>query len=176
VIVTGASHTGKTSVAEAILRMAGAPAAFLSVDEVLANTLVQPSGSIWEGIPLAYALLGPQLETLLDRSWFVVFESTFTLVPEDAPAEFHSEELTSLLTAAEQRGAPSLLVQLNAGRKQVTERAGSTRRLPPEIVTRTLELHQEADLPATTVRLDSTAENPDELALRLLARLDPPST
>src|SRR4051812_33086856 len=80
-ILTGASHTGKTSVAQELLRLCPPPTAYLGVDKTLRTVLVHPPGDSWAQIPLAYRLLHAQAELLLDQRWFVIFESTFTYVP-----------------------------------------------------------------------------------------------
>lgn len=175
-IVTGASHTGKTTVAEAVLEATPPPAALLSVDNILAEEIVRPTGDIWAEIPLAYELLATQLETLLDRSWFVAVESTFTYVPERGEAEFHAGQLERLIAAARDRGAPWLLVQLLADDGITTTRANETGRLAPEIVARTAELHRAATLPEPSLRLDTSGESPDAVARRVLAMLAGPST
>lgn len=171
-ILTGASHTGKTSVAEEILGIVRAPAAFLSVDEVLFKTLARPSGDAWAEIPLAYELLRPQVKTLLGEGWFVIFESTFTYVPESGPPEFHEEALRQLVAVAEQGRIPWTLVQLSAAESEVASRAADTGRLPHEIVSRTVDLHEVAALPGEPLRLDSTSRPPAELASRALAAFD----
>lgn len=170
-ILTGASHTGKTSVAEEILREAGAPTAFLSVDDVLARTLINPPGDAWAQIPLAYELLLPQAETLLESGWFVLFESTFTLVPETGVPEFHGNVLDQLIAVANRSRAPWIVVQLNAGADQATARAADTGRLDPEIVAETARLHEKAVLPNESIRLNSNTSSQDELARRALAAI-----
>jgi chloramphenicol 3-O-phosphotransferase len=169
--LTGASHTGKTSVAEAVLRLAGPPAAFLSVDDELANTLVRPIHDGWAEIPLAYELLAPQVEILLERGWFVVLESTFTYVPPNGSPEFHADALAQLIEPAERRGIPLLLVQLVADEDVARSRAHRTGRLAPDIVARTTELHSQATLPDPFFRLDVADTTPDELARRVLGEV-----
>lgn len=170
-ILTGASHTGKTTVAQAILDRVGGPAAFLSVDDVLANTIARPPASIWAQIPLAYELLSAQLETLLGRGWFVVLESTFTYVPDDGEPEFHAAQLKQMVEIAQRQTAPWLLVQLRAGADVARARASQTRRLAADIVDRTAELHRSAELPEPSQRLETDGQTPDELALRVLTEL-----
>lgn len=170
-ILTGASHTGKTTVAQAVLDLAGAPAAFLSVDDILANTIARPPESIWAQIPLAYELLSPQVEKLLDRSWFVVVESTFTYVPETGEPEFHAEALQRLIDMAARQDIPWLLVQLVTGGDVARARADLTGRLHPDIVDRTAELHEAASLPEATLRLHPVGETPVELAGLVLGEL-----
>jgi len=89
IVLTGASHTGKSSVAAEILRLASPPVAFLGIDSTLDHTLVRPEGGRWEEIPLAYELNREQIAPLLRQGWTVVFESTFTYVPAAGPPEFH---------------------------------------------------------------------------------------
>ncbi|HEX6687065.1 MAG TPA: AAA family ATPase [Solirubrobacterales bacterium] len=171
-VLTGASHTGKTSVARAVLDAAGPPAAFLSVDDVLATTIARPPGDAWAEIPLAYELLLPQVEKLLEKGWFVTLESTFTYVPELGAPEFHSDALQQLIQTAERHDAPWLLVQLAAGDDVARARADRTGRLDPDVVDRTAELHRAASLPETTLRLDSAERTPAELAELILGELE----
>lgn len=170
-ILTGASHTGKTSVAEEILHRVEVPTAFLGVDDVLTRTLINPLGDIWAQIPLSYELLLPQAETLLKSGWFVLFESTFTLVHEKGPPEFHGNALGRLIAVADRCHAPWIVVQLKAGADQATSRAANTGRLSPEVVAETVRLHEEADLPSGSVSLSSNTSSRDELAQRALAAI-----
>jgi predicted kinase len=167
-VLTGASHTGKTSVAREILRLIPPPAAFLSVDDTLSTVLVRSPGDAWAQIPLAYELLASQAETLLDRGWFLVFESTFTYVPRSASPEFHDEELNRLIDIAERRGTPWALAQLSATDDEIASRAEDTQRLPREVVAHTTALHESAQLPGKALRLDSSVEPPSALAQRVL--------
>jgi autotransporter-associated beta strand protein len=171
-ILTGASHTGKTTVASGVLKAVPPPAAFLSVDEVLQRTLRRVPGEIWSGIPLAYELIGAQLGILLDRGWFVVVESTFTYVPARGDGEFHSEALESLLAEAGSRDAPVLLVQLTAPENVVLERAEQTGRLDPSIVSATVALHGSATFPLSPEAIDTTALDAEESVARILDRLE----
>lgn len=133
--------------------------------------LAAPPGDPWEQIPLAYELLLPQAETLLDRRWLVIFESTFTYVPESGSAEFHARELEDLVCIAERRRVPCAVAQLNASDEDIASRANDTGRLPSRIVAETASLHETAALPGTAIRLDSTAGTPEELARRSLVFL-----
>lgn len=170
-ILTGASHTGKTSVAREVLRLLPAPAAFLSVDETIHTALVRPPGDPWAQIPLAYELLRLQAEALLDRGWLVVFESTFTYVPASGRPQFHGDELERLIGVAKDRKVPWTVAQLGASPDELGSRVAETNRLPRSVVDRTAELHGAAALPETTLRLDSGAEAPQELARRITAEL-----
>jgi len=171
-VLTGASHTGKTSVAREVLRLASPPAALLSVDEALHTVLVRPPGDLWAQIPLAYELLRLQAEALLDHGWLVVFESTFTYVPASGIAEFHGEELSRLIKVAEDQEVPWAVTQLRTSQEELDSRAAGTNRLPAGVVVQTAELHDVAALPETTLRLDSSADPPPKLARRLLEALD----
>lgn len=170
-ILTGASHTGKTTVAKAILEMSPAPAAYLGVDDVLESTITKPGGSVWAEIPLAYALLEPQVATLLSRGWLVVLESTFTYVPGDAEPQFHSAELKRMIEIAESQRAPWLLVQLTVADDVAGDRAERGGRLSREIVERTHALHRSAALPEGVRRLDTGRRNAEDLARIVLAEL-----
>ncbi|HEU5253426.1 MAG TPA: AAA family ATPase [Solirubrobacterales bacterium] len=167
-ILTGASHTGKTSVARSILDLKGSPAALLGVDQTLEHTLVRPPGDRWNEIPLAYELISLQTEALLRAGWFIVLESTFTHVPEEGPPEFHGGEIERLVEIALAAGAPWSIVQLNAAESTVIERAEASCRLPLAIVTKTIALHRGAAMPAGTIQLQ-TESNPRQLAQSILA-------
>ena len=168
-ILTGASHTGKTSVAKAILDLKGPPAALLSVDQTLEHTLVRPPGDRWSEIPLAYRLLRLQAEALLEADWFVVLESTFTYVPGTGPPEFHAEEVERFADLALAAGAPLSLVQLSASEATVFKRAEATRRLPLDVVAATHALHDLAAMPHQVIQVETDASGPEDLARRVLA-------
>lgn len=170
-ILTGASHTGKTSVARSILDLKGPPAALLGVDQVLEHTLVRPRDDRWREIPLAYELLRPQVAALLRADWFVVFESTFTYVPDAGRAEFHGGEIERLAEIARSAGAPLSIVQLRASETNVIQRAESTGRLPTTIVAETLTLHDAAAMPEQTIQVETDASDPGQLARGLLVSL-----
>lgn len=156
-ILTGSSHTGKTTVAETILAQVSPPAAFLSVDGVLENTLKRPSGDIWSNIPLAYEVIAADLAILLSRGWFVVVESTFTYVSANGGGEFHADALSRLIEQATRCAAPVRIVQLTATPEVALARAGRTGRLSPEIVAATIDLHRSARLPGTPLVVDTDA-------------------
>jgi chloramphenicol 3-O-phosphotransferase len=168
VILTGASHTGKTTVARAILESVPAPAAYLSVDDILETTIAKPSGSIWAEIPLAYDLLKPQLAMLLDRDWFIVLESTFTYVPTDGAGQFHATQLSQMINVARRCAAPWLLIQLATEDTVTRKRSDRTGRLPSDIVEKTIELHRNAVLPKPSRRLEVSDETPAQIARRVL--------
>lgn len=170
-ILTGASHTGKTSVAAAFLDAVDPPAALLSVDIVLADSLVKPPGDPWREIPLAYDLLAAQLPPLLASGWFVVLESTFTYVPDVGAGQFHDDELRRMTGIADRLGVGWLLVQLSVAREVALRRAGGTDRIPLSVVAATQELHEGAALPAEAMRLETDSAGPAELARRLLHEL-----
>lgn len=167
--MTGASHTGKTSVARSILDLKGPPAALLGVDQTLEHTLVRPRGDRWQEIPLAYSLLRLQAEALLEADWFVVLESTFTYVPNEGPPEFHGDEIKRLVGIALAAGAPFLIAQLHAPEKTLFKRAEATHRLPLAIVAETFSLHGAAEVPSQTVRVEADGRDPQQLARSLLA-------
>src|ERR1044072_3285967 len=96
-IVTGASHTGKTSVIRSLMPELQPPVALLGVDHTLEHTLIKPTAERWAQIPLAYKLIQSQLGPLLDAKWLVVIESTFTYVPDDGPGIFHGDVLEAML-------------------------------------------------------------------------------
>lgn len=169
VIVTGASHTGKTSVSRALLPLLDAPAARLSVDDTLDHVLVRPTANPWKEIPLAYDLLETQTDILLGRGWTVVLESTFTYVPEQDPPEFHHHAIRDIVATAERRGVRHLITHLTLDSADAMRRAENTGRLPPEIVAQTVALHEVAAMPAPSIQLSTQHASPEELALATLA-------
>lgn len=171
-VLTGASHTGKTSVAEAAARLGVPPIALLGVDSVIRRTLVRPRGDLWrEGIPLAYEILAKELPIRLNESWLVVLESTFTYVPDEGRPQLHLDRLAGFVALATAQGRPATVAQLNAPREVVLERARRSGRLPPAVVEKTLELHDTADLPAGAIRVETEEKAPEEIASGLLGRV-----
>jgi predicted kinase len=170
-ILTGASHTGKTSVAEAVLEAVDPPAAFLSVDNILEHTISRPPGDPWAQIPLAYELLEPQVGALLEHGWFVIVESTFTYVPENGASQFHREQLVQLIDIAERCNAPWLLIQLATTGATARGRAERTGRLPQKLVADTVQLHRNVTLPPDSLRIIADTSNPTEIAEQVLKTL-----
>jgi hypothetical protein len=168
IVLTGASHTGKSSVAAAITSAAAPPLARLGIDLVLDHTLVRPVADRWENIPLAYELSRAQLRPLLSRGWTVIFESTFTYVPADAEPQFHRAEVERTLAAAAEESAAALVVQLSVDAEEATRRASTTGRLDPEIVRATIALHERAALPDGTLRIDRPKATPEEIGDEIL--------
>lgn len=146
-ILTGASHTGKTTVARAILDETSPPAAFLSVDETLERTLWRPPGDIWSNIPLAYEIIQAEARVLLGQRWFVVVESTFTYVDATGAGEFHDLAVERLAGEATRIGALVTIVQLRTPLETALARARSSGRLDASIVAETVALHQSPRLP-----------------------------
>lgn len=170
-VLTGASHTGKSSVAAALLDLVPPPAACVGVDQIIDDVLARPPGDPWLEIPLAYELLRPQVEILLRRGWLVVVESTFTFVPSQGDAQFHLDELEALLGLARRLAVPHAVVQLLLDRPTAKGRAGETGRLDPAVVEKTVELHEAASLPPQTLTLSSRDSSPEELAEEALGHM-----
>jgi hypothetical protein len=168
IVLTGASHTGKSSVAAAILATAAPPLAQLGIDLVLDHTLVRPVADRWEDIPLAYELSRAHLGLLLRHGWNVIFESTFTYVPTDAEPQFHRAEIERTLAAADEESAESLVVQLSVDREEAARRAGATGRLEPVNVIATIALHERASLPDGTLRIDLPEATPAAIGDEIL--------
>jgi hypothetical protein len=171
-VLTGASHTGKTSVARALLSMASPPVALVGVDQLINETLVHPLGDPWREIPLAYELLRPQVKILLCRGWSVVLETTFTFVPEYGEPEMHLDQLEAFLRITDCLSLPSQVVQLLPDRQTVRKRAAATGRLDLAIVAKTLDLHDGATFPPGTLTLGDEESSPEDLARAILATLD----
>jgi hypothetical protein len=168
IVLTGASHTGKSSVAKAITSAAVPPVARLGIDLVLDHTLVRSAGDRWENIPLAYELSRAQFRPLLRRGWTVIFESTFTYVPPDGEPQFHTGEIERTLAAAREESAAALLVQLSVDGDEAARRAAVTGRLDPTIVRATIALHEGVSLPDGTLRIELPGATPEEIGDEVL--------
>jgi hypothetical protein len=114
-------------------------------------------------------MLRAQVEELLRANWFVVLESTFTFVPPSGQPEFHGEEIERLIGVALAAGAPFLVAQLRAAEPILIERAKQTERLPLAIVTETLALHDDAEIPSPALTADTSQRAVAQLAEDLLA-------
>jgi hypothetical protein len=163
-IVTGASHTGKTSVIRSLLPELRPPVALLGVDRTLEHTLVKPTGEKWAEIPLAYKLIQSQLEFLLDAHWLVIVESTFTYVPKSGPGSFHKIALETIVEAAKRRGAQSVVCQLQTSAQIAARRSLEEGRLDPVVVAETGRLHREAELPRLTQAISAGNRTVGEVA------------
>ena len=170
-IVTGASHTGKSSVIQAILPTLRPPAALLSVDTLLTTSLVLPSGERWSQIPLAYELIERQADVLLSHAWLVIVESTFTYVPPEGEPVFHRDALERLVDLGKRHDAASVVCQVCASSDLVAERSRQTSRLSPRVVAATAKLHEAAQLPAASVMLSTANKAVDEAAEELRTHL-----
>ena len=163
-IVTGASHTGKTSVIRSLLPELQPPVALLGVDQTLDHTLVKPFGEQWAQIPLAYRLIQSQLGPLLDSKWLVVVESTFTYVPADGPGTFHGDVLETMVEAADDRGADSAVCQLETTVEVAVHRSRGDGRLDPTVVEETNRLHRAAAMPRLTRVIAAENRTVEEVA------------
>lgn len=168
-VVTGASHTGKSSVIQALVPNLDPPVAILGVDDLLRGTLVRPEGDPWGEIPLAYELIEVQVCALLQRDWLVIVESTFTYVSPAGEGAFHENVLSQIVGLAERHRAPWSLCKVETTLELALSRGSQTKRLPAEIIAATAHLHEKLELPAETVKL-STAEQTPEEAARALAK------
>ena len=170
-VVTGASHTGKTSVIQALLPRLDPPVAVLGVDDLLRRTLVRPEGDPWKEIPLAYELIERQVAALLERGWLAIVESTFTYVPPEGEGELHDDTLSQLIALAEQQRAPWLLCRIEAPAELTLSRSDQTKRLPSELVAAIYRLHAKLTLPVGTLKLSTAEHTPEEVAENLASRL-----
>jgi predicted kinase len=171
-ILTGASHSGKSSVIEALSRTSAEPLALLGVDAVLAGTIRPAADDRWDQIPLAYDLIEAQTPVLLDRGWPVLVESTFTYVGDDSSGEIHLDRLETLVGIAARREVPWLVCQLDAKPQVLISRARVSNRLEERIVSETARLHLTASLPVEAHRLRSDLLRPEEIAQQLIRLLD----
>lgn len=172
-ILTGASHAGKSTLADAFLERLPPPAAVLSVDDVLEHQLRRPGSDKWSNIPLAYEILTGELELLLRAGWFVVFESTFTYVPPSGPPQLHLEALERVLDVADRNDAPAFVARVRAPLQALLARAATIDRLDPAVVTATFALH-EADPMASlnAYQIDTGELSPAQAAASILARIE----
>jgi hypothetical protein len=169
--VTGASHTGKTSVIRSLLPELRPPVALLGVDHILEHTLVKPTEEKWAEIPFAYRLIQSQLGFLLDAEWLVVIESTFTYVPGNGPGMFHMAALETMVEAAEGRGARSVVCQLETSAEIASRRSHEDERLDPVVVAETGRLHREAKLPRLTQAISAGNRTVREVAAEVKQHL-----
>lgn len=167
-ILTGPSHSGKTSIARRLFESLPRPVAYLSLDDLVERALRGTEPDPWTQIPLAYHLLEVQASALLERHWFVMLESTFTYVGPDGNGEMHREAVDSLLAIARSRGAPAFIVRLRSPTETLLERAASTGRIDASIVGETARLHAEADFPES-LEVDTGEAGPDAAAAAVRA-------
>lgn len=177
VVVTGSSHAGKSTLIEKLLGRSGAPAAAVSIDEVI-ETVDLPPEELWEqGLADAYEAAAVRTAELLAAGSRVLYESTFTYVPPDQrPTEFHHGELLRLAEVAARAGARFLVVQLMASTEDVALRRQQSGRLDGEIVAETRRQHVRVDLGVhDLLKLDTTRLSPDEAAEMVMQLLASPS-
>ncbi len=170
-VLTGASHSGKSSVSAAIAEISPDPVAQLSVDTMLEQTIRPSRTDRWEEIPLAYDLIEAQLPILLGRKWPVIVESTFTYVTADGAGALHPKRLAGVVEIATCQGVPWLVCQLQADAEVLAARARETGRTTPEIVAETARIHFNVALPVPARRLRSDQLPPDEIAKDLISQL-----
>jgi hypothetical protein len=138
---------------------------------VIETTLARPWGEAWAEIPLAYELLLPQIEILLDAAWTVVFESTFTYVSEADEPQLHTDIFAKVIGVAESRNIPYLSVQLQVPAETARVRALETGRLSPEIAARTVKLHEEQALSRFGMTVDVSDHSIDDIVRQVLSKL-----
>jgi hypothetical protein len=143
----------------------------LGVDDLLSRTLVRPEGDPWQEIPLAYELIERQASTLLGQGWLVIVESTFTHVPLEGGPELHEDVLSQMIELAERGGAAWALCQIVATLDLALTRRDETKRLSPEVVAGTVQLHERLELPAGTLKLSAVEQTPEEAARTLAAHI-----
>ncbi|HEY8502861.1 MAG TPA: AAA family ATPase [Solirubrobacterales bacterium] len=170
-ILTGPSHSGKTSVAREVLAAIAPPVAYLSVDDILEHVLLRPPGDRWEQIPLAYELVARELGLLLDKAWFVIAESTFTYVPPSGDPELHNGILAEWVAAAASRRVPCLVAQLLAAPETILARSQRTGRLDPAVIAGTVGLHATIKLPARAEVVHTDELDAAESARLIIGRL-----
>jgi predicted kinase len=168
-IVTGSSHTGKSTLIRGLLARATRPAAQVSIDDVI-ERLDFDSEDRWEhGLHLAYDQAASTTARLLAEEMLVLFESTFTYIPPDGrPGQFHLHELERLLAVASDVGAGRVVVRLVASTKDVAARRDTSGRLSEDIVLKTWQQHEKQALAGIrTITIDTSEVSSGEAIDRL---------
>jgi predicted kinase len=172
-ILTGPSHAGKSSTAQAILRSLESPAAHVAIDEIM-SWLDLSADDAWEtGLPVAYDVAASAVETLLRRGFVVLLESTFTFIPgEDRRGMFHADELRRFIELGRTHGRQVLVTRLTADPSELLRRNAATQRMDRWVIEGTARQH-EPPLPVhvPVIELATADLSADEAAARVLEAL-----
>ena len=169
VVVTGSSHSGKSSLIRELMSRYPGHTAHVAIDEVIEQIEIEQDDRWEHGLDLAYEEASSRAKALAEEGALVFFESTFTYVPpDDRPPELHISVLDRLFKFAEEAQVDIVLVQLTTDLNEVLRRRNQSDRLAEHIVRTIWHQHAAGRLSAPrllsvdTTRL-STAEAADEL-------------
>lgn len=170
VILTGASHSGKTSVARALLPRLGPRSTAIAIDDIVGSLYIGEEWPWEEGLPIAYEVAAATLDVALGHGFTVLYESTFTYVPVDgsAPTLFR-DELTRIAAIARGHDAQLHVVELRAGLGVVKARRAATGRLSDDLIEQIWELFDSRGVaPPSATRIEAGEASPVELAEAVL--------
>lgn len=169
ILITGPSHSGKTSVARSVLHDFSRPVAYLAIDDIMQDLDLGDQDQWEDGLPAAYDVAFSSARALLRRGFLVLLESTLTFVPSpDRPPQFHANQLTRAARLAAETQAGCLVVRLTADLDEIRRRRARTARLTSRIVDGTWALHARQALHGCpVVELDTTTLTPDDAAREL---------
>jgi chloramphenicol 3-O-phosphotransferase len=166
VVVTGSSHSGKSSLILAMMSRSSRCTAHVAIDDVIEQIDLEHEDRWEHGLDLAYDEALGRVGRLAKQGALVFFESTFTYVPPDQrPPELHLAVLERLTKVASDAGADFTLVQLRAELADVLRRREESDRLAARIVRTTWHLHADNDLARLeALRVDTSEVSVDEAA------------
>lgn len=140
IIITGPSHSGKTSLARALRREVLPEPALVELDNLLENVLFASAATLPVWLPLAHEVGRSMVESILRSQRSVIFESTFTLV--DGPdVRLYDDVLQRLIETASSLKARIVVVHLSLRRETALARQRMTGRLSQDIVARIWQAH-----------------------------------
>jgi predicted kinase len=173
VVVTGPSHTGKSTLIHELVGQLDRPSDIVSIDEVIGASKLPPELRWERGLHAAYDAAAERTSKLLASRGLVFYESTFTYVPPDSrPAQLHPEQLHRLLEIAAEHDADALVVQLTAPLEVVKSRQERTTRLTDRIVTEAWRMHAGTTLEVMRLLpLDTSELSAQEAAALVLGHM-----
>lgn len=169
IIVTGPSHSGKSSAIRRVMRLVEWPSAWVAIDEIIGRLSVGRD-SVWPAaLPGAYDVAAAESGALLRRGFTVFVESTFTFVPPGGTViERHPEQLERLLDVARRCDSPAAVIRFHSSEEELLGRRERTGRLDPDVVSGTARAHAGFDL-ADALDVDTSALARDQVAEQLAA-------
>jgi len=167
IVLTGPSHSGKTSLATALAETLAPPTALIAVDDIVATLrLVSPEhwAEHWRiGLPIAYDVAEATVEVLLRRGVTVLLESTFTFIPvDDSPMECHADRFDRIIDVAQRLDLSVDVVRLMAAPDQLLRRRAGTGRLTDAVIEGTWTLHSACEPrsgEAALIEIDTTTRD-----------------
>jgi chloramphenicol 3-O-phosphotransferase len=149
IVLTGPSHSGKSSLAASLVETLAPPVAVVAIDEIVATLrLVSPErwADQWRlGLPIAYDVAEATVDVLLRRGITVLLESTFTFVPvDDQPMQCHAARLEAMIEVARRLEVCAHVIHLMAAPEELLRRRATTGRLNDAVVEGTWTLHSQS--------------------------------